>query len=128
MPHPEIAHTTAARTAVVGGLAGMLGGAMLMFPMPDPDQPGFLLFNAGNVAAFVLLIITTVTLQRLGVAGPGRLGRVGWGVTSVALAGFAVVEFATRYDSTIGEAVHPITGPLLALGMTADRDRRGPGR
>ena len=53
----------------------MVGGATLMLPMPDPDQPGFLLFNAGNVAAFVLLIITTVTLG--GSASPVLVGSVG---------------------------------------------------
>lgn len=90
-----------------------------MFPTPDPAAPGFEVFNACNVIGFVLLIITTASLWRLGVAGRGWLGRIGLGAALMALTGFAAIEFATRYVATIGEKGHPITVPLLALGMTA---------
>lgn len=119
MPQPSIAHVTPTTSTLVAGLAGTLGGATLMFPTPDPDQPGNLAFNTCNVVAFILLIMATVGLWRLGAAGRGWLGRIGLVTASAALAGFAMVEFATRYDPSIGESIHPITVPTLALGMTA---------
>ncbi len=113
------ADVMASRSTVVTGLAGVLGGATLMFPTPDRDQPGFLAFNTYNVIAFLLLMITVVGVWRLGVLGRSRIGLVGLSVTLVALLAFAVVEFATRDEPTIGELAHPILVPMLALGMTA---------
>lgn len=118
MPHMA-AEVTASRSTVLTGLAGVLGGATLMFPTPDLNQPGFLAFNTCNVVAFLLLMITVVGLWRLGVVGRSRIGVVGLALTLAALLGFAVVEFATRYEPTIGEIAHPILVPMAALGMTA---------
>ena len=53
------------------------------------------------------------------VLGGSRLGRIGLVATLAALLGFAVVEPAARYGSTVGEIVHPIVVPMAALGMTA---------
>ena len=113
------AEVTASRSTVVTGLAGVLGGATLMFPVPDPDQPGFLAFNTCNVIAFGLLMITVVGLWRLDVLGRSRIGLIGIVMTLIALLGFAVVEFLTRSQPTIGELAHPILVPMLAIGMTA---------
>ena len=47
------AEATVSRSTVVTRVAGILGGATLMIPTPDPDQPGFLAFNTYNVIAFL---------------------------------------------------------------------------
>ncbi len=119
MPDQVHAEVTTSRSTVVTGLAGVLGAATLMFPTPDPNQPGFLAFNTCNVVAFLLLMITVAGLWRLGVVGRSRIGLIGLAMTLVALLGFAVVEFATRYEPTVGEVTHPILVPMSALGMTA---------
>ena len=119
MPDDVPAAVNASRARVIAGLAGLLGGATLMVPTPDPDQSHFLAFNTANVVAFVLLVITVVGLWRLGVVGRSRLGHIGLAMASVALLGFAVVEYATRYEPSIGELMHPVLVPMSALGMTA---------